>query len=204
MSNTGLQIYFLENVAKSDTFANISADLDKDIWQYGVIPPPVGGEVEDTTKFWYSDMLKNRWQEVLFQEIVDKLETVDPTTKNYRFKSLDVKAGGKTFGLDGSIHIDRTFQYNVEGDGYMTFCFFPNQEWEPEWGGELQFFDDGGNIIASYLPMPNTCVVFDSNIPHRGLAPTRDCRNLRKYISFKTFVHKGWNTTPAEFKDINQ
>jgi hypothetical protein len=191
----GLEIFYLENVAKSDTFANISSDLDKDVWQYGTIPAPVGGEFEDTAKFWYTDMVKNRWQEVLFYEIIDKLEALAPATQEYRFKSLDVKAGGKTFGLDGSIHTDKTFDFNVEGDGYMTFCYFPNTEWDADWGGELQFFDNDGNIIASYLPMPNTCVVFDSNIPHRGLGPTRDCKALRKYISYKCFVHKGWSTT---------
>jgi hypothetical protein len=194
----GLEIFYLDNVAKSDTFTNVSADLDKDIWQYGMIPAPIGGEIEDTAKFWYTDMVKNRWQELLFHEIIDKLEALAPNTRNYKFKSLDVKAGGKTFGLDGTIHTDRTFEFNAEGDGYMTFCYFPNREWDADWGGELQFFDTDGNIIASYLPLPNTCIVFDSNIPHRGLAPNRDCRLLRKYVSYKTFVHKNWIAHPAE------
>ena len=197
MSTKSLEIYFLDNVAASDTFANISSDLDGDIWKYGVMTPYIGAEVEDDTKFWYADMLKNRWQELLFQEIIDKLELVNPHIKNYQFKSLDVKAGGKTAGMNGEPHIDRTFNFNVEGDGYMTFCYFPNKEWKDEWGGELQFFDADGEVIASFLPKPNTCVVFDSNIPHRGLGPNAGSDVLRKFITYKTFVHKRWNLTDS-------
>ena len=90
------------------------------------------------------------------------------------------------------IHTDKDFIWNDMGDGFMTLCFFPNKEWSPEWGGEFQFFDENGNVIATYYPMPNTCIVFDSDIPHRGLGPSRDCKKLRQYISFKTFVSKRW------------
>jgi hypothetical protein len=193
MSERELEIYFLDNVAASDTFANISSDLDGDIWKYGVMPPYIGAEVEDDSKFWYADMLKNRWQDLLFQEIIDKLEFVNPHIKKYQFKSMDVKAGGKTDGMNGEVHIDRTFNYNVEGDGYMTFCYFPNKEWKDEWGGELQFFDADGDVIASFFPKPNTCIVFDSNIPHQGFGPTPGSNVLRKFITYKTFVHKNWN-----------
>ncbi len=191
MSNKLPEIFYLENVAKQDVFANIIADLNDGVWKYGVIKINAAGfDIEDNANFWSVDMVKNRWTEVLFQDIIDKLEALDPRVKGYNFKSLDVVAGGKTFGLDGNIHVDREFEFNSNGDGYMTMCYFPNKEWSPEWGGELQFFDNQGNIIASYYPMPNTCIVFDSNIPHRGLAPNRNCTELRKYISFKTFVNK--------------
>jgi len=191
MSTKLPEIFYLQDVAQSDVFSNLVSDLKQDVWQFGVVTNNAAGfGVEDDAKFWFADMVKNRWNEVLFQDIIDKLEMLDPAIKNYNFKSLDVKAGGKTFGLDGNIHIDRDFEYNSKGDRYMTFCYFPNEEWHPEWGGELQFFDNDSNVIATYFPMPNTCIVFDSNIPHRGLAPTRDCKELRKYISFKTFVNK--------------
>jgi hypothetical protein len=185
------EIFYLEKVAQQDVFTNLVSDLKKDVWQYGVTTINAAGfGVEDDAKFWNFSMVSNRWNEVLFQDIVDKLELLEPRTKNYNFKSLDVVAGGKTFGLDGNIHIDREFEFSSKGDGYMTFCYFPNEEWHPEWGGELQFFDQAGNVIASYYPMPDTCIVFDSNIPHRGLAPSRNCTEPRKFISFKVFVNK--------------
>jgi hypothetical protein len=195
------EIFFLDNVARQDVFTNVATSLSADVWKYGVMPPAANYDIEDPTKFWYTDMNKNMWTETLFQDIVIRLGIVSPATNNYNFKMLDVKAGAKTFGQDGSIHIDKDFEFNVEGDGYMTFCYFPHTSWEPEWGGEFQFLDTSGNIIASYYPMPNTCLVFDSNLPHRGLAPRMNSPELRKYVSFKCFVHKNWET-PADITPL--
>jgi len=143
--------------------------------------------------FWQADFsLHHLISEVAFYEIQNKLYETCPETVDYQFKLYHAIAGGKTFGLDGGIHTDKDVDFNDMGDGFMTVCYFPNREWNPEWGGEFQFFDDNGNVIATYYPLPNTCLVFDSNIPHRGLAPTRDCKKLRKYISYKTFVSKKW------------
>jgi len=35
--------------------------------------------------------------------------------------------------------------------------------------------------------------VFDSNIPHQGFGPNPGSNVLRKFITYKTFVHKNWN-----------
>jgi hypothetical protein len=186
------EIFYLENVLRNDTFVNIVAELKKPIWQYGRVTNPDVWD-EDTTMFWQADLtLYHMVGEQAFYEIINKLNELEPSTKKYQFKLYSAIAGGKTFGLDGGIHTDKEVEFNDMGDGFMTFCFFPNQEWNPEWGGEFQFFDQAGNVIATYYPMPNTCLVFDSNIPHRGLAPNRDCKKLRTYLSFKTFVSKKW------------
>ena len=187
-----LEIFYLKDVLRVDTFANIVVELKKPIWQFGRVTNPDAWD-EDPTVFWQSDMtLTTLVGDVMFYEIINKLGELDPNTKKYQFKLYSAIAGGKTYGLDGGIHTDKDIEFNDLGDGFMTFCFFPNEEWNPEWGGEFQFFDNDGNVIATYYPEPNTCLVFDSNIPHRGLAPNRDCKKLRKYVSFKTFVSKKW------------
>jgi hypothetical protein len=187
-----LEIFYLEDVARSDTFSNVLGDVDKPGWEFGRMTD----ENEDKNTaimFWTANMQRSHWcTEVLWYEILAKLEEVAPATTNYQFKVTSVVCGGKTFGLDGGIHTDKDFKFTEEGDGYMTVCFFPNKEWEPEWGGEFQFFGDNGEVIASYYPKPNTALVFDSNIPHRGLAPIRNCNRLRKCLTYKTFVHKQW------------
>ena len=192
MNTKPSEIFYLENVLRQNTFDNIVAELKKPIWQYGRVTNPDLWD-EDTTVFWQADLSLNHLVgEQAFYEIIDKLNETDSTTQNYQFKLYSAIAGGKTFGLDGGIHTDKDVGFNNMGDGFMTFCFFPNREWNPEWGGEFQFFDEEGNIIATYYPKPNTCLVFDSNIPHRVLAPNRDCKKLRMYLSFKTFVSKKW------------
>jgi hypothetical protein len=186
------EIFYLTDVLRPDTFVNVCAELDKPIWQFGRVTNPEIWD-EDTNIFWMADLsLHHLVSEVAFYEIQHRLNQVAPETSDYQFKVYHAIAGGKTFGLDGGIHTDKDVEFNNMGDGFMTFCFFPNREWNPEWGGEFQFFDDHGNVIATYYPTPNSCLVFDSNIPHRGLAPSRDCKKLRKYISYKTFVSKKW------------
>lgn len=186
------EIFYLTDVLRNDTFTNICAELKKPIWQYGRVTNPDAWD-EDTTVFWMADLTLNTLAaDTMFYEIINKLNQVSPETAQYQFKMYNIIAGGKTFGLDGGIHTDKDVEFNDMGDGFMTFCFFPNEEWNPEWGGEFQFFNEDGTVIATYYPLPNTCLVFDSNIPHRGLAPNRDCKRLRKYISYKTFVSKRW------------
>lgn len=205
MNKKPLEIFFIDNAASADVFSNLAGDLNKEVWKFGTPEPTYGWEVEDPKSFWWCDLIKNRWHEVLFQHLIDRLEVVEPRVKNYVFKLINAQGIGKTFGLDGSIHTDHNFEFNEDGDGFMTFCYFPNQEWEAEWGGELQFFDEHGNIIASYYPMPNTCVVFDSNLTHRGLAPSRDCTKLRKAITLKAQVSKFWDTDRSVvFKSVDQ
>lgn len=186
------EIFYLTDAVKSNTFSNILHSLDQPIWKFGRVTNPDVWD-EDTTVFWQADLtLDHTFCEVAFFEILHRLEEISPQTADYQFKLYSAIAGGKTFGLDGGIHTDKDVEFNDMGDGFMTLCFFPNEEWNPEWGGEFQFFNEDGSIIATYYPMPNTCIVFDSNIPHRGLAPNRDCKRLRKYVSFKTFVSKCW------------
>lgn len=188
--NKPLEIYYLDNVARSDTFVNVRHDTDQAVWKYGRKTDP---DSTEGNVFWEASMMRSHWcSEVLWYEILTKLAEIAPVTNNYHFKVTDITCGGKTFGQDGDIHTDKDFQFNEEGDGFMTVCFFPNEEWNPSWGGEFQFFNDDGDVIASYYPKPNTCLIFDSNIPHRGLAPNRSCQVLRKCLTYKTFVHKQW------------
>jgi hypothetical protein len=197
------EIYYLQNVAAIDVAGNLASEMDKEIWQYGVMTPTYGWTIEDPKPMWWCDFVKNRWHEALYRNIIDCLEQINPVTKNYIFKMINAQAGGRTYGIDGSIHIDHDFEFNQDGDGFMTFLYFAHTEWEAEWGGEVQFFGDNGEIIASYTPMPNTCIVFDSNIPHRGLAPVRDCTKLRKHVSIKVQAHKMWSVTDSlEFTDL--
>ena len=190
--NKPLEIFHLTNVLRSDTFSNVVDLLKKPIWQWGRVTSPDAWD-EDTTVFWMADLtLDTLVGETAFYEVLNKLNQVAPETIPYQFKLYSAIAGGKTFGLDGGVHTDKDVEFNDMGDGFMTLCFFPNEEWNPEWGGEFQFFNENGEVIATYYPMPNTCLVFDSNIPHRGLAPSRDCKKLRQYISYKTFVSKRW------------
>jgi hypothetical protein len=202
------EIFYLDNILREDYLISVNEDYNNHFWTYGPFKSIEGFE-EDDVSLWIYPYLKSKWNPVVYQCIIDRLEILDPKTKNYQWKILDSYGGQiNPGGASRKIHTDKDFQFNDKGDGFMTFCFFPgSDEWNPNWSGDLQFFDDNMNVIASYSPKPNTCVVFDSNIPHRGLAPTADCPFTRKHISFKSFVHKRWDIateiTEAQITDTS-
>lgn len=137
-------------------------------WQFG------GTSSEgQTMKFWYMDLM----DEPLFTETI--------LGKIRRETQVDwildrVYANGQTHGLSGSIHQDVE---NGEPGKHYTLLYYPNSEWNPEWGGYTVFTTTDG-VITRY-PTPNSMVFFDSTIPHAGLEPTRHCPELRVTIAFK-------------------
>lgn len=196
------QIFYLDNILRNDTFVNVQNELKSPIWSFGRVTNPDTWD-EDDNIFWMADCtMSSTISDTAFYEIINKLNEVAPETTDWSWKMFTATAGGKTYGLDGGIHTDKEEEFNDMGDGYMTICYFPNEEWNPEWGGEFQFFNRDGDVIHTFYPKPNTALVFDSNIPHRGLAPTRNYKGLRIYISYKCFVNKKWYLEDQNNKDV--
>jgi Rps23 Pro-64 3,4-dihydroxylase Tpa1-like proline 4-hydroxylase len=55
--------------------------------------------------------------------------------------------------------------FHQDGEG-LTFLYYPNFEWDMQWGGETQFIVD--NNINGIVPAPNRLVFFDGMIWHRA------------------------------------
>lgn len=201
-----LEIFYLDNVLQQDWRITVTAEMELPRWTYKVWQSNEGFE-EDNVPCWIYDWMKSDWNTTVYRAIIDRLEEVVPRTAIYEFKTLESYASSKTFGQDGLIHNDKAFQFNAVGDGFMTFIYFPGTaDWDPNWGGEFQFFDEAGNVIATYYPQPNTCLVFDSNIPHRCKAPTINSGKLKKILNYNSFVHKRWdldtNEIPVEITEV--
>ena len=61
------------------------------------------------------------------------------------------------------------FHIDSESKDDLTFLFYVNQfDWEPDMGGETQFFD--GERIIGIPPISNRMVCFEANILHRATA----------------------------------
>lgn len=58
-------------------------------------------------------------------------------------------------------------------DGSQTFMVYPNKVWELNWGGVTTFADDNDNVIAAANPKPGRIVIFNGNINHCGVSPTK-------------------------------
>lgn len=55
--------------------------------------------------------------------------------------------------------------YHQDGEG-LTFLYYPNFEWNVQWGGETQFVVDGN--IHGVVPAPNRLCFFNGLITHRA------------------------------------
>jgi hypothetical protein len=123
--------------------------------------------------FWSAGLMHNNF----FSEHIFK--KIEKTLKK-DLKLWDVYANGQTYGQDGGFHID------TDADDYYTFIMYMS-DIRPEnvdvIGGYTEFkFKNGVHAIE---PLLNRCVLFDSKLLHRGLAPSRSSRILRISVAFK-------------------
>ena len=93
-----------------------------------------------------------------------------------------VELNAQSLGQEGTVHIDS--DYN---SGERTLMVFFNYKWEKNWGGEFQLlekYDHNSKIIKNIEYIPGRVVIFDGNIPHRGLAP-KIPNIIRKSLVFR-------------------
>ena len=75
------------------------------------------------------------------------------------------------------------FHPDFDQKGCITFIYYPNTEWDMDWGGETQLLIDGE--IRGIIPKPNRMAYFDSTIWHKA-TPFRD--NYRFTVAIKYVV----------------
>jgi Rps23 Pro-64 3,4-dihydroxylase Tpa1-like proline 4-hydroxylase len=157
--------------------------LNLEQWQYAVQQTVQGRTWEfsgfsntDKTepKFWYMDLDNDSFfVDTMFSKICD--------VTGKKFALERVYANGQTHGLSGNLHQDQ-----IGGNGeYHTFLYYPGPFWNPTWGGYTVFHNPVDDTIYSQYPTPNSAVLFNSEILHAGLEPTRHCTDLRVTIAFK-------------------
>ena len=98
----------------------------------------------------------------------------------------------------GQIHRDTDGTYNGE---YYTVLYITNQEWLPEWGGELVYYDEQktgsthwkhgwdlgwpSDIVGN---KPNRVIVFPHDKTHMTLSPKSDAPEMSQKIAFRCKV----------------
>jgi hypothetical protein len=94
-----------------------------------------------------------------------------------KFELLEVYCNGQTYGQDGYPHID-----NVHGETH-TFLYYATQNWNLTWGGQTVFLIDGKRIGID--PIPNSAILFTTDLMHYGEAFNQFCRDLRMTVCYK-------------------
>jgi hypothetical protein len=99
-----------------------------------------------------------------------------------KYKLEMISVNGQSIGQNGTTHVDNGFN-----EGGRTLMVFINFKWQKEWGGEFQLLEKYSNsakIVKNIEYVPGRVILFDGNIPHRGLAPTEP------YIIRKSLVYR--------------
>ena len=144
--------------------------------------------VEDANypAFWMSEfnLLENKIILNLWKEIYTIIQT-RKIINNQNIEVLKTYANGQTYGLNGEIHKD------TDDPGHYTVLYYAvNDTWDKDWHGETIFYDDNEEqVIAVCVPHRGSFVLFDSSIPHVGMAPNKQYNGLRVTLAFKIRVN---------------
>ena len=134
---------------------------------------PTGRSQNDLNSvvFWYKELINN----VFFNKVF--LERIEFLTKK-KFVVDRLYANGQSHGQSGSLHIDS------ENEQSWTFLYYANPYWDINWGGYTIFYKNETEYDqASFIP--NTGIIFKSNILHAGLEPTKYFNYVRITVAFK-------------------
>ena len=181
----------------------INNTVNSSKWSFNGIPD---SDQPNKIIFWYLPLDNDHF---FTKKIFEKIKT----TTNQNFSLERVYANGQTYGLSGSLHVDQelgnnqyyTFLYYVQptwepewggqtvfcdnkengNNQYYTFLYYVQPNWLPEWGGQTVFYDDNEKMVFQQFPTPNLGILFNSEILHAGLEPTRLCKLLRVTVAFK-------------------
>jgi hypothetical protein len=92
-------------------------------------------------------------------------------------------ANRHTYGVEGYIHTD------TERTQDQTCVVYLNEDWDPNWGGETNFYNrEHTEIIKSVLPKYGRTAIFPGNIPHCAKGVTRICPEVRTTLMFKVSI----------------
>ena len=156
------------------TYTNVFSEQDRDKiwsflrsdnWSFGQNSNP-----QSIKRFWSMDFSKNKF-------FTEHLFGIIKNVIGDKYSLERVYANGQTYGLDGEIHQDASDDYSY------TFLYYPSKEWRVEWGGFTLVYD--GSHVRTFLPGPNTAIMFPGKYFHCGEGPTREFYDLRISIAYK-------------------
>lgn len=98
-------------------------------------------------------------------------------------------ANGYPYGCEGTTHTDSSKANS------LTWIFYPNSYWHPDWGGETMFFDDG-DVVAAIYPKPGRLIAFKGTMHHVARGVTKLCPVMRVTVMFKSEIKDGGQSIP--------
>jgi len=148
-----------------DEMDKINKHLSGSVWKYGhsSLPDP---SYEGSNNKWFDCHLE---EVPFFSEYL--LERINTVTR-HKWECAMVYVNGQLIGQDGGWHTD-TGNDDADNIDYFTFMIYLNPVTKSTVNisnGHTEFMIENG--ILAIEPLENRAVMFNSNIKHRGRAPT--------------------------------
>ena len=124
--------------------------------------------IEQGPAFWYRDLENSECKNIFKEKIAYHLK------KDIKIDRIYMN--GQAHGQCGFWHLD------ARGLNKFSFIYFIH-EWKPEYAGH--FMIKINNEVHSVLPEFNKGILFDSNLQHMALSPSRYCLTQRESIAIK-------------------
>ena len=156
----------IENFITDDEIDEIYKIIDESQWVY-----TNASIAEASTTFWHITLKNKIFEEKILKRIEKRMSK--------KFKVLQVKVNGQTYGLDGTWHPDS------HDGGIYTLLIYVSEIYPYNIrtvGGYTHFNID--NTIIRIEPYQKRAVFFDARIEHKGMAPmTKNV--LRTSVAFR-------------------
>jgi Rps23 Pro-64 3,4-dihydroxylase Tpa1-like proline 4-hydroxylase len=108
-----------------------------------------------------------------FSEHKEFKEHIEPELAGMFFKQARINLS--TLNDNNRFHTD-----SIGSTKTKTLLYYPNLKWDIEWGGHTLFTDDNlEEIEYCCMYKPGRIVIFDGNIPHCILPPTKSSPSYR-------------------------
>lgn len=179
------EVFWVKDIYPDDYFQSIGEEFNP---RYNhicfdkreVIGQPCFGTINDTAVFGSGRAYNNNlgWNYKLIDaSIRARIYAQKILRKNLKLSRVNTNL--QFFGQESDWHTDA----GSSDPTAWSFVVYVNQEWNLTWDGQfvLQTYD-GEYINVS--PIPNTGVLFNSKLEHRGGAPNRFCMDPRLSLAF--------------------
>jgi SM-20-related protein len=98
----------------------------------------------------------------------------------FAFLPVRAYANAHTYGVDGAMHTD---------DGDITVIYYSSPNWKIEWEGGTALYNEAADDCIKYCSYKfNRLFAFPAAINHKPMPVTKECKDIRTVIVFKTIV----------------
>jgi hypothetical protein len=178
------EVFWVKQIYSEDYFQTISEEFDLRynhvaFTKREILGQPCFGTLQDTATYFSGSASNNNlgWNYKFIDASIRARLYVQKILKR-NVKLSRVNTNLQFFGQESDWHTDY-----VEDGNAWSFVIYVNQSWDLTWDGQFVVETNDGEYI-NVSPIPNTGVLFNAKLEHRGGAPNRFAMDSRWSIAF--------------------